>query len=107
MSATIEAVTNLAQNIASIVPPVPTALRADTSAHRRWENLMLEAGHGIAAVVGHDRDLLLAAIGPDIEVGVNPSWRALLEIALIVSTPASEVFHQVDLAVPRLTSISS
>ena len=88
MSAATEAVTDLARAIACVIPQVPVPLRAEVAAGRQWENLMLEAAHGIAAAVDHDRELLVAAIGPTIEVGVNPPWRALLEVALIVSTPA-------------------
>ncbi len=90
MSASTENVITLAQRVASVIPPVPGTLRNDVIAVRAWENLMLEAGHGLAAALDHDVESLRSAIGPDIEVGTNPSWRALLQVALIVSSPREE-----------------
>jgi hypothetical protein len=90
VSASIESVTSLAKAVAASIPAAPHALRDDEPLRRAWENVMLEAAHGIAAAIGHDRDLLAACIGPPIEVGANAAWRALLEVALIVSTPAVE-----------------
>ncbi|MGW4339824.1 hypothetical protein ACWEK5_44665 [Rhodococcus koreensis] len=84
---TIETVTDLAKRIATVIPAPSESLYDDAPSHRAWEDLMLEAAHGIAAAVDHY--LLRQAVGPALEVGVNPPWRALLEVALLISAPAN------------------
>ena len=54
---------------------------ANPEAYRAWESLMLHAAGRMAASVAYNTQLLDAAIGPPIEVGINPPWRVLLMIA--------------------------
>lgn len=72
---------NLAREIADLVPLPPRSREADPVAYRAWEDTMLQAASGIAACVGFDRAVLDVAVGPKLEVGVNPPWRVLLMIA--------------------------
>jgi hypothetical protein len=72
---------NLAREIAEMVPSPPGGRRPDPVAYRAWEDFMLAAGSGLAVTVGYDCEALDAAVGPAIEVGVNPPWRVLLQIA--------------------------
>jgi hypothetical protein len=66
---------------------------------RAWEDLMLDAASGIAASVGYDLSVLDAAVGPELEVGVNPPWRVLLLLAQLetearAGTPSATDVHQ-------------
>jgi hypothetical protein len=72
---------NLAREIAEIVPYPPGGRRPDPVAYQAWEDLMLTAASRLAVTVGYDCAVLDAAVGPAIEVGVNPPWRVLLQIA--------------------------
>lgn len=61
------------------LPAEPQSI--DSAAYRVWEDRMLRAASRIAASVADDTRILDAAVGPPIEVGVNPPWRVLLMIA--------------------------
>lgn len=71
----------LAQTMADFVPAPEIRPTVDADAYRAWEDLMLLAAHELAAAVRYDEHVLDAAIGPPIEVGVNPEWRVLLMVA--------------------------
>lgn len=72
---------NLAREIADMVPSPPGGRRPDPEAYRAWEDFMLTAASHLAITVEYDCEVLDAAVGPAIEVGVNPPWRVLLQIA--------------------------
>ncbi|MGH3492644.1 MAG: hypothetical protein ACRDQ1_05320 [Sciscionella sp.] len=67
--------------MAEIVPFPPGGRRPDPVSYLAWEDLMLSAAGGLAESVDYDEQVLAAAVGPEIEVGVNPPWRVLLQIA--------------------------
>lgn len=75
------AAVRLAREIAEIIPFPPGGGRADPQMYWAWENLMLDAARGLAAQVGNDLRVLDTAVGPKLEVGVNPPWRVLLILA--------------------------
>jgi hypothetical protein len=75
------AVVSLARDMADIIPFPPGGRHPDPVMYRAWEELMLQAASGLALSVGYDREVLDAAVGPKLEVGVNPAWRVLLMIA--------------------------
>ena len=81
IAAKARAVVNLAREIAGNVPFPPGDRRPDPEAYRAWEEVMLSAASGLAVSVGYDCDVLEAAVGPRLQVGVNPPWRVLLQIA--------------------------
>jgi hypothetical protein len=81
IAAKARAAVNLAREIAGEVPLPPGGRRPDPVAYQAWEELMLTAASGLAVTVGYDCEVLEAAVGPAIEVGVNPPWRVLLQIA--------------------------
>jgi hypothetical protein len=80
IAAKARAAVNLARDIAEMVPSPPGG-RLDPMAYRAWEDFMLTAASRLAVTVGYDCDVLDAAVGPAIQVGVNPPWRVLLQIA--------------------------
>jgi hypothetical protein len=81
IAAKARAVVNLAREIADNVPFPPGGRRPDPDAYRAWEEVMLNAASGLAVSTGYDCEVLEAAVGPAIEVGANPPWRVLLQIA--------------------------
>lgn len=81
IAAKARAVVNLAREIADNVPFPPGDRWPDPEAYRAWEEVMLSAASGLAVSVGYDCDVLAAAVGPRLQVGVNPTWRVLLQIA--------------------------
>jgi hypothetical protein len=81
IAAKARAVVNLAREIADNVPFPPGGRRPDPEAYRAWEEVMLSAASGLAVSVDYDCDVLAAAVGPKLQVGVNPPWRVLLQIA--------------------------
>jgi hypothetical protein len=81
IAAKARAVVHLAREVAEIIPLPPGGRRPDPSLYLAWEELMLDAAKGIAASVGNDQDVLDLAVGPELEVGVNPPWRFLLMLA--------------------------
>lgn len=85
IAAKVRAAVNLAREIAEEVPIPPGGRRPDPVAYQAWEELMLTAASGVALTVGYDCEVLEAAVGPAIEVGVNPPWRVLLQIARLES----------------------
>jgi hypothetical protein len=85
IAAKARAAVNLAREIAEEVPLPPSGRRPDPVAYQAWEELMLTAASGVAVTVGYDCEVLDAAVGPAIEVGVNPPWRVLLQIARLES----------------------
>jgi hypothetical protein len=52
---------------------------------------MLDAASGLAASVGYDRRVLDLALGPELEVGVNPPWRVLLILAQLEAEARDEL----------------
>lgn len=68
---------------AELLPAPPTGEPGALA--REWELLVMETAVNIAAAVHQDEDALRLAIGPAIEVGTNPPWRVLLELALRAS----------------------
>jgi hypothetical protein len=76
------AVVDLAHRIAAAIPPPPADLAGDPVLRNQHESLFNEAASGIAEAVGDDHHLLRALVGPPIEIGVNPPWRQLLEVAM-------------------------
>jgi hypothetical protein len=82
IAARASAVVKLAREIADILPFPPGDLLSDPVAYHEWEQVMLQAAHGLAMKAEYDCDVLYAAIGPKLEVGANPVWRVLLMIAL-------------------------
>ena len=80
----------LAREIAQVVPLPPGGQHRDPEMCRAWEELMLDAASGIAASVGYDRRVLDAALGPELEVGVNPPWRVLLILAQLEAEARDE-----------------
>ena len=95
------AAVHLAREMADIVPPPPGGPNVDSECYRSWEELMMEAAGGLARSVGYDVDVLDVAVGPELEVGVNPPWRVLLMIAQReaaardVTRPAAPVEHAI------------
>jgi hypothetical protein len=81
IAAKARAAVNLARDFAEMVPSPPGGRRPDPVAYRAWEDFMLTAANRLAVTVGYDCEVLDAAVGPAIEVGVNPPWRVLLQIA--------------------------
>ena len=81
IAAKARAAVNLAREVAEEVPLPPGGRRPDPVAYQAWEELMLTAASGLAVTVGYDCEVLEAAVGPAIQVGVNPPWRVLLQIA--------------------------
>jgi len=81
IAAKARSVVNLAREIAEMVPFPPGGRRPDPVAYRAWEDFMLTAASRLAVTAGYDCEVLDAAVGPAIEVGVNPPWRVLLQIA--------------------------
>jgi hypothetical protein len=81
IAAKARAVVGLAREMADLVPFPPGGRCPDPIAYRAWEDLMISAGRGLADSIGYDLDVLDVAVGPEIEVGVNPPWRVLLQIA--------------------------
>jgi hypothetical protein len=81
IAAKARAVVNLAREIADNVPFPPGGQRPDPETYRAWEEVMLSAASGLAVSVSYDCDVLEAAVGPKLQVGVNPPWRVLLQIA--------------------------
>jgi len=97
--ASTRAAIQLAREIAEIVPFPPCAAHADPVMRGAWEDLMLDAASGIAASVGYDLSVLDTAVGPELEVGVNPPWRVLLLLAQLeaearAGTPSAADVHQ-------------
>lgn len=74
-----------AQQCAALIPSPRECRAAEAQEYRDWEDLMMTAGECIAGRAGFDPEVLRAAVGPRIEVGVNPPWRVLLEIALLAA----------------------
>lgn len=81
IAAKARAAVNLARDIAEMVPSPPGGRLPDPVAYRAWEDFMLTAASRLAVTVGYDCEVLDVAVGPAIEVGVNPPWRVLLQIA--------------------------
>jgi hypothetical protein len=81
IAAKARAAVNLACDIAEMVPSPPGGRLPDPMAYRAWEDFMLTAASRLAVTVGYDCEVLDAAVGPAIQVGVNPPWRVLLQIA--------------------------
>jgi hypothetical protein len=79
--ARIRAAVALAREAVTAIDLPAEPQSADPAAYRAWEGLMLQAASRIAASVAHDPRILDAAVGPPIEVGVNPPWRVLLMVA--------------------------
>src|SRR3979490_1479109 len=70
-----EAVTT-ARDMADLIPLPAGGRHPDPVNYRAWEDLMLAAAGALARKTGYDRDLLSVAVGPKLEGGVNPPWRA-------------------------------
>jgi hypothetical protein len=81
IAARVRAAVNLARDLAEVVPPPAQRPHAGPEAALAWEGMMLTAANSLAATVDYDCEVLDAAVGPAIEVGVNPPWRVLLQIA--------------------------
>jgi hypothetical protein len=74
-------VVTTARDMADLIPLPAGGRHPDPVNYRAWEDLMLAAAGALARKTGYDRDLLSVAVGPKLEVGMNPPWRALLLIA--------------------------
>lgn len=90
IAAKAQATVNLSRDVADVIPLPPETHPVDPVAYHAWEELMLTAADGIAESVGYDRDVLDAAVGPALEVGVNPPWRVLLVIAQLFAAARDE-----------------
>jgi hypothetical protein len=77
----VRAVVVLARESANAIELPPKPQSANPEGYRAWESLMLHAADRIAASVAYDAQILDAAAGPPLEVGINPPWRVLLMIA--------------------------
>jgi len=84
-------VVQLAREIAQVVPLPPGGQHRDPDMCLAWEELMLDAASGIAASAGYDTRVLDAALGPKLEVGVNPPWRVLLILAQLEAEARDEL----------------
>jgi hypothetical protein len=91
IAASARAAVQLAREIAQIVPLPPGGRHRDPDMCRAWEELMLDAASGLAASVGYDRRVLDLALGPELEVGVNPPWRVLLILAQLEAEARDEL----------------
>lgn len=88
------AAVRLAHEIAEMIPAPPPSLDDDQMSHQMWEDLMMSAADGLARRYEGRAGVLEVAIGPPIEVGVNPAWRVLLMLAharLVGATPGTSV----------------
>lgn len=83
--ARVRAALALAREVATTVDLPAEPQSVNPGAYRAWENLMLQSADRIAASVAYDTRILDAAVGPPIEVGINPPWRVLLMIAQLRS----------------------
>jgi hypothetical protein len=95
----VKAAIRCAQEAAAVLPPAPSIAlglqHPELEEERRL--LVLETAEMVSASVSHDLDVLRLAIGPALEVGVNPPWRMLLELALVVAYNAVEQNTEPDL----------
>jgi hypothetical protein len=84
-TARTQAVVRLAREIAEIIPFPPADGWTDPGLRTAWEEVMLRAANWIATSVEYDRRVLDRAVGPALEVGVNPPWRVLLLLAQLAA----------------------
>ncbi|WP_067674477.1 hypothetical protein [Nocardia miyunensis] len=82
VDADIHAAVQLAREVAELIPEPSGSLLEDEASHRLWADVMVNAADNLAFAYRGRAELLEAAVGPALEVGVNPPWRVLLILAL-------------------------
>ena len=71
----------LARRLADLIPVPNGRLAVDGVAAVAFGEFADEVVEGLAAAAQYDHELLRDALGPPVQVGINPPWRILLELA--------------------------
>jgi hypothetical protein len=80
-----------AKEIGAVLPPSPSPELSTLHPELldEWQAVVCRAARGIAERVGCDLDALRSAIGPPLEIGIDPPWRLVLKLSLIIAHGAS------------------